>query len=34
LKSSSTLNMQVSFTKSYAASKYARLLSFAPEPRE
>jgi hypothetical protein len=24
--------MQVSFTKSYAAAKYARLLIFAPEP--
>jgi hypothetical protein len=32
LKSSSTLNMQVSFTKSYAAAKYARLLIFAPQP--
>jgi hypothetical protein len=32
LKSSSTLNMQVNFTKSYAAAKYARLLIFAPEP--
>jgi hypothetical protein len=25
--------MQVSFTKSYAAAKYARLLIFAPQPR-
>jgi hypothetical protein len=32
LKSSSTLNRQVSFTKSYAAAIYARLLIFAPEP--
>jgi hypothetical protein len=32
LKSSSTLNMQVSFTKSYAAAKYARLLIFARQP--
>ena len=26
--------MQVSFTKSYAAAKYARLLIFAPQPLE
>jgi hypothetical protein len=34
LKSSSTLNMRVSLTKSYAAAKYARLLIFAPQPAE
>jgi hypothetical protein len=32
LKSSSTLNMPVSFTESYARAKYARLLIFAPQP--
>jgi hypothetical protein len=32
LKSSSTLNMPVSFTESYARAKYARLLIFAPHP--
>jgi hypothetical protein len=32
LKISSTLNMPVSFTESYAGAKYAGLLIFAPQP--
>jgi hypothetical protein len=34
LKISSTLNMPVSFTESYAGAKYAGLLIFAPQPPE